>query len=281
MKPLLALIFCLVPAIAVAGESRFFAMDTIARGGPETVVPMLKELGYAGLGGQAGDETMAKALEDAGLRFFNGYLTVSLDASLPALNDSSRQAICRMKNHQTVLWLAVQAITKDGKALTGVEGDVVAIAKLDEIADHASGQGVRIALYPHTDFWIEKVEDAVRLADRLNRPDVGVTFNLCHWLKVEGSERDPLPVLKSALPRLMFVTINGADSGDTRAMDWKSLIQPLGRGSYDVATFLRNLDGTGYEGPIGFQGYGIQEDPREVLTQTLKAWLAMKLGRGP
>jgi hypothetical protein len=33
-----------------------------------------------------------------------------------------------------------------------------------------------------------------------------VTFNLCHWLKVEGAERDPVPVLRAALPRLMFVT---------------------------------------------------------------------------
>ena len=33
-----------------------------------------------------------------------------------------------------------------------------------------------------------ELEDGVRLADKLNRPSVGVTFNLCHWLKVEAGK---------------------------------------------------------------------------------------------
>ena len=46
------------------------------------------------------------------------------------------------------------------------------------------------------------------------RSGVGATFNLCHWLKVEG-DIDPTSMLKAAMPRLMFVSINGADGGDT------------------------------------------------------------------
>lgn len=138
---------------------------------------------------------------------------------------------------------------------------------------------MRIALYPHTNLWIEHVEDAIRVADKMNRPDVGATFNLCHWLKVEGGERDPEPVLRAALPRLMFVTINGADAGDTKTMGWDRLIQPLGSGSYDVAAFVQKLRALGYAGPIGFQGFGIKQEPREVLAQTMTAWQKMTSAR--
>ena len=152
------------------------------------------------------------------------------------------------------------------------EAEEIALARLGEIAGYAEPRGVKIALYPHTGLWIERVEEALRLADKLDRPEVGVTFNLCHWLKVEGAERDPAPVLQKALPRLMFVTINGADAGDTRSMGWDRLIQPLGSGSYDAGAFLRTLRRVGYHGAIGFQGYGIKGDEREILTRTMEAW---------
>ena len=113
------------------------------------------------------------------------------------------------------------------------------------------------------------------MVERLDHPAVGVTFNLCHWLKVEGAERDPLPLLRAAGKRLVFVTINGADTGDTKSMTWARLIQPLGEGSYDVAAFLRKLRAVGYTGPIGFQGYGIKAPPHEVLAKTMVAWKRM------
>ena len=112
----------------------------------------------------------------------------------------------------------------------------------------------------------------MRVADQLDRKDVGVTFNLCHWLKVEGAERDPVPVLRAALPRLMFVTISGADTGDTRAMGWDRLIQPLDVGTYDLRGFIHKLRGLGYTGPVGFQGYNIKAEPRDVLARSMAAW---------
>jgi sugar phosphate isomerase/epimerase len=264
----------------IVAANPFFAMDTIARGQPEAVVPLLKELGYDGIGGQAGDDRMAAALEAQGLRFFNGYLTLSFDDAAPALDDRLRGALDRMRGHKTSLWLSLARVQKNGVpfAKSSEEADGIVLAKLREIADYANLRGVRIALYPHAGTWLERVEDAIRVADKLNRDDVGVTFNLCHWLKVEGTERDPLPVLKAALPRLMFVTINGADAGDTKNMGWDRLIQPLGCGTYDVAAFLGKLRAAQYTGPVGFQGYGIKQDAREVLTKTIAAWRAMSAG---
>jgi len=99
-----------------------------------------------------------------------------------------------------------------------------------------------------------------------------VTFNLCHWLKVEGADRDPVPVLRAALPRLMFVSISGADTGDTRTMGWDRLIQPLDAGSYDLGAFLRTLRTVGYTGAVGFQGYNIKGEPRDILARSIAAW---------
>ncbi|MCE9609108.1 MAG: sugar phosphate isomerase/epimerase [Chthoniobacter sp.] len=271
---LLFLLTLVCGPLRAADANPFFAMNTIARGGAAEVVPLLKELGYAGLGGAVGDGAMATALEREGLKFFNGYHTISFHADRPALDDRLRGQIDAMKDHGTALWLAVARVQDAGRTFpnSSPDGDDVALAKLREIADYAEPRGVKIALYPHATLWLERVEDGIRVAEKLNRTSVGATFNLCHWLKVEGSERDPAPVLKAALPRLMFVTINGADTGDTKAMNWDRLIQPLGAGSYDVAAFLRTVHAAGYTGPIGFQGYGIKAPPREVLTRTMSAW---------
>jgi sugar phosphate isomerase/epimerase len=143
-----------------------------------------------------------------------------------------------------------------------------------ELADLARAQDVKIAFYPHAGFWLERAEDGLRLARAVDRPNVGATFNLCHWLKVEG-DRDPTPLLREALPRLFFVTINGADGGATKQMDWNRLIQPLDAGSYDVAGLIKSLRQLGYRGPVGFQGYGIPGDSRQILSRTMSAWKRM------
>jgi sugar phosphate isomerase/epimerase len=278
MKATLIQLTILLTGLSVLGLAQvtpeFFAMNTIARGGPDAVVPLLEDLGYDGLGGSAGDGAMATALEARGLKFFNGYLSLEFHAGQTALDKPLKQMIDAMHGHHTVLWIALAKVF-NGEAefqKSSPEADDIALSRLREIADYAEPHGVKIALYPHTDFWLERVEDAIRVADRMDRADVGVTFNLCHWLKVEGAERDPEPVLKAAIPRLMFITINGADTGDTRQMGWDRLIQPLDRGSYDVGTFLKKLHAVGYTGPVGFQGFGIKEEPREVLARTMSAW---------
>jgi sugar phosphate isomerase/epimerase len=261
--------------VTAAAANPFFAMDNIARGGPDVAPAMLRELGYDGFGGRALDEIMPPAIEAQRLKFFNGYHVLTLDPAQPAPNEKLRHWLAAMRGRDTVLWLALNKVMRaDGTPYSGssAEADSFVVAQVRAIADVAKTSGVRVALYPHTGFWLARVEDAMRVADQVNRPDVGVTFNLCHWLKVEGAERDPVPVLRAALPRLMFVTISGADTGDTRAMTWDRLIQPLDAGSYDLRAFIRKLRGIGYTGPVGFQGYNIKADPREVLSRSIAAW---------
>jgi sugar phosphate isomerase/epimerase len=272
------LLLCGAAHGAPALTNAFFAMDTGVRDATHATIQaqaqMLQELGYAGLGGSGYDVSAAlKELETRSLKLFNVYLTVGFATGKPALDDRLQQLITQLKGHDTKVWLAVNDLTKDGARLkpSDAQGDEVAVAALREIAACAQENGVKIALYPHTGFWIERVEDALRVANKVDRPNMGVTFNLCHWLKVEG-DRDPQPVLQQALSRLFFISINGADSGDTKKMNWDRLIQTLDRGSFDHAKFLRLVQEVGYTGPIGLQGYGIGGDAQDNLRRSMGAW---------
>lgn len=263
-----------------AEPNAFFAMNTIAKGPPEVVVPLLKELGYDGFGGAAGDRAMADALRLAGLRFYNGYLTLPLSVDKPGVPPGVAVHLDAMAGLDTTLWLAISKVQRGAASIAATfpQEQEAVVQRLREIADYAAARGVKVALYPHTGQYLEHFEDALKMAERLNHPAVGVTFNLCHWLKVEGAERDPLPLLRAAGPRLVFVTINGADTGDTKTMPWARLIQPLGEGSYDVGAFMRKVRAVGYTGPVGFQGYGIKAEPRDVLVKTMAAWKRMNTG---
>ena len=164
-----------------------------------------------------------------------------------------------------MLWLFV--LSKKHKPSDSA-GDRRAVEILGEIAEMAAEANVRVALYPHTGFWVERVEDAVRVVKQVNRKNVGVTFNLCHWLMVDD-EKNAESLIKSAMPHLFVVTINGADSG---GKNWKTLIQTLDRGTFNMRGFLKTLRDSGYTGPIGFQGYGIGGDAHDNLKRTMDTW---------
>ena len=139
------------------------------------------------------------------------------------------------------------------------------------MADLARESGSQLLLYPHTNDWIERIEDAVRIAEKVDRPNVGAMFNLCHWLRV-CKDRDYRTRLQQAMPRLWAVSINGADERDDQPKGWSKYIQPLDSGTFDMAAFLKTLRDLGYKGPIGLQCFGLGGDAREHLARSMAAW---------
>ena len=253
------------------GPNPFFAMDTATKDAAHQTakeqVEMVKELGYAGMGCTAGEGLgeMAEELDKNGLRLFTVYLGVNIDPDQQKYGPELKETIEVLKGRNGMLWLFV--LSKKHKPSDSA-GDPRAVEILQEVADMAAKANVRVALYPHTGFWVERVEDAVRVAKKVDRKNVGVTFNLCHWLMVDD-EKNMKSLIKSAMPHLFVVTINGADSG---GKNWNTLIQTLDRGTFDMRKFLKTLADSGYTGPIGFQGYGIGGDARENLKRTMDAW---------
>ena len=155
------------------------------------------------------------------------------------------------------------------------------MAIIREIADMAEKSGLRVSLYTHVGLYVNRVQDAVRLVKKIDRQNVGVGFNLCHFLN-QNDEKDMERQLNEAMPYLFFVSINGADGGDTRHMGWNRLIQTLDRGSFDVSRVLKVLKQLNYQGPVGLQCFAIPGDPRENLARSIKAWrkLCSRLAAG-
>jgi sugar phosphate isomerase/epimerase len=243
----------------------FFAMDTgTANGFAEAKIAMLKEVGYTGVDfsalasfGRSVEQLpeVLAAVDRHGLVLYAVYFTVEVDGrECPA---EVRRAIELRGRSDAVIWAALSSARF---APGSAEGDAAAVATVRSMAELAGRAGLRVALYPHTGQYAERVADNVRIAQEVSLPNLGVTWNLCHWLKVESGQGF-LTTATLALPYLMRVTVNGADApkGDP---GWDRLIQPLGAGKYDVYEFVSRLRDLGYRGPIGLQGYGIKDgDP--------------------
>jgi sugar phosphate isomerase/epimerase len=163
------------------------------------------------------------------------------------------------------------ALLITGMQPSDTAGDTRAVEILREIADLAIESNTRLALYPHSGDWLERVEDGLRLIGKVDRPNVGVMFNLCHWLKVD-EEKNLEPLLSSAMPHLFAVSINGTDTGEEIRSGTGNWIQPLDSGSFDMRAFLQKLKDHGYQGPIGLQCYGIGGDARDHLARSIAAW---------
>jgi len=265
---------------STALSNPFYVMDTnLSRWKnrtPDQVAGFLKELGYDGYG-HSGTKDIDKylaALKKHDLKLFNTYLALNLDAQVkikPAVLD----VVKKFKDTGAMIWLCVPGKKYDRKTRNG---DDIAVAAIQELADYAHKYNVKIALYPHAWLYVETVSDAVRIAEKVNRRNVGVTINLCHWLKVEGlkNSKETIDMIREAMPYLFQVTINGAESGDTKSMSFRRLIQPLDSGSYDVNALIAPLLQAGYRGPIGLQGYGIPGNPKENLKRSISAWKKMQ-----
>jgi sugar phosphate isomerase/epimerase len=197
---------------------------------------------------------------------FSTYVRVNLEAGNAPYDPGLPEAIQQLKGHGTALWLHVHGPRSPSNAL-----DDRAVEVIRDIAEMARASELPVVLYPHVGFYVATTKDAVRLVDKVDRDNVGASFNLCHFLK-QNDARDLNDCLKHAMPKLLLVSINGADSGDTRAMGWNRLIQTLDRGTFDVTPVLRTLKEGGYKGPIGLQCYAIPGDITENLGRSIKAW---------
>lgn len=259
--------------LAPAGANPFFVLDNgVVDEKHQTAraqAQLLAELGYdgisVGLDRCPSIPDLLDELDRRDLQLFTVYAGVNIDAGQVPYSAKLKETIRTLDERNTILWLFMQSKTHQPSSPAG---DERAVAILRELADLAARHKVRIALYPHHGFWLERVEDAVRIADKVDRPNAGTTFNLCHWLKV-NPEKSAESLIRQAMPRLFVVSINGADAD---GQNWKTLIQILDRGTFDMTGFLKTLGDAGYTGPIGLQAYGIGGDAYDNLKRSMQAW---------
>ncbi len=266
-------LFFLLFTLSAAAEWPFFVFENGVRQPQlEAQVKMLKEGGFGRIG-SARPTNVGKQLtvyDEAGIQLASLYVGSSISPERTIYPDDLRQAIKDLKGRDTLIELNIQGRMKEE------EGDQVAVPMVQEIADLARASGLKVALYPHAGFYVDTLSDGLRIATKSGRDNVGVMFNLCHFLKVEPNS-DLEETIRTAGDRLFQVSISGANEG---GRSWNALIQPLDEGTFNQAKLLKILKGIGYTGPVGLQCYGIPGNKAENMKKSMAAWndLMQKVG---
>src|SRR3546814_812177 len=165
---------------------------------------------------------------------------------------------------------------------SSAENDSLAVAILRELADMAAGYGIRIMVYPHVNFWVDNVDDAIRVIEKAGRPNLGLTFNLCHYLADQGTKAGEtlIPAIERAMPHVFAISLNGADKPTPAIMKdpdkWQYFIQPLGEGDYDTFSYLNAFISRGFKGPVGLQCFALEEEKSSHLKKSMEAWKGFK-----
>jgi len=240
---------------------------------------MLKELGY--------DATYLTAWSDAawndvpklkdvrrrhGLEVASVYTMYDLSK---APDEDGNGRVCRLI--QTIEGCqSVQIAINESKGRylpSDPSGDSDAMRAFDELLVLAARHGIQLLFYPHIKFWLERVEDAVRLCRKLGHPNLGAVFCGYHWFCVDGKNLNA--TLADAGPFLRDANL----CGSRRIVDQsgeRCTLEPLDDGELDNFAVLGALDSVGFRGMIGFQGYSVGGDAYHKLKRSLTAYHDMR-----
>jgi sugar phosphate isomerase/epimerase len=240
----------------------------------EEQAALVKKIGYKAISGSGVENyfEFRKALDHEGLKLPEIYIELNIDKGIAIGETQLKKIIRDSKDRDLLITLPISSKLYKNNHL---EGDAKLVEILTELADYAAVYHVKLAIYPHFSNYCESIDHALKIASMAGRSNIGIVFNLCHFLKVEGKEHIEEAVTR-AMPYLMMVSICGADSGDTKNMDWNRLIQPLGSGSFNTYDFVKLVKDKGYNGIFGLQCYNIKVDAQAALFQSLDTWNSFK-----
>lgn len=244
---------------------------------PEKQVQLVKSMGFDGMeknGLENFSETLT-ALDKNGLKLYTMYINVNLDNKEQPYDKTLRDVFKKLEGRPTMPWFF---ITSKLYKPSSEENDAIAVPILQEIADMADEYGIRVMIYPHINFWVDNVNDAVRVAKKVNRRNLGITFNLCHFFADQGTKASEsfIPTVEKAMPYLFAISLNGADIPTEDIIQskniWQHFIQPLGDGNYNTYEYLDAFISRGFKGPVGLQCYNIKEEKPVHLKRSVATW---------
>ena len=252
-------LFALTCSAAAKDTSKTFAPkfyafhNGVGFGSLENEAETLKELGYDGIsqvkqGGQKLAERIA-VYDKFGLKVLSIYLHVN-DKPIAA------DVIKPFKNRGAMVELTVRKMTP------------TTVKAVRATAEMSAKMKIRVALYPHHGNAVATMPQAMDLIAKVDHPNLGVMFNLCHFLKNEKAE-DLEKILEKAGPRLFGVSTCGADIG---GKNWGDLIKPLDQGNFPQKRLLIQLKKMKFAGPVGLQCYGVKGDKKTNLKNSIAAW---------
>jgi len=260
-------------------KNEFFALHNIIRGDStyntfDKQVEFVKNAGFEGIEINQIEsfDGMKMALDK--YKFKGSYFYVKLKLGQP-IDTRLESAIRALKGTKTII---APYILTDNSLYNArsPEGDAEAIRLLKKISFLSKNAGLEVAIYPHFSFYIERTDHALELAKKVNSKNLGLSFNLCHWLATTSlTERDNLKGhMKELKPYLKLMTICGAnDIISQKKSIFDDYILPLGTGSFDTYGFLKFMvKEVKYKKPIGVQCYNIKGNKAQLIQNTMTVW---------
>ncbi len=235
-------------------EPRLYAFQNgLGFGSASEEAQFLKQSGYAGVC-QVFDQGAAlasrvAAYEKLNLRVASVYLNVN---DTPILESTIKP----LANRDAILELTIQKMSPQ------------TVAAVRQTASMAEKLNILVALYPHHGNAIATMPQAIDLVQKVGHPNLGIMFNLCHFLKNEKPETLQA-VLTQAAPHLISISTAGADKQGT---NWGTLIQTLDRGTFQQAELFEILKSLNYQGDVALQCYGVKGDKKQNLRTSMAAW---------
>ncbi len=162
---------------------------------------LFRELGFDGaayplwLDGQLSGNL--QILDQAGLQLSMVFIRVNLKSAAQPYDSRVADAMSQLKGRGTTVCVLLGGF-KPGDP----QSMEPAVKVLRKLGDLAAQHQLRISIYHHLSTWTESLPFALEVAKNTARANVGVNFNLCHWLKVEG-EKDYRPLLREMPPRFL------------------------------------------------------------------------------
>jgi sugar phosphate isomerase/epimerase len=177
------------------------------------------------------------------------------------LNEEAKQILSVIAKNQIhpQLWVMGGG---DAKMSSEQEASFIVseIKRLRPIADAAAEIGCKVGLYNHGG-WFGVPENMVKLLRAIDRPNVGIVYNLHH----AHDELDRLPqVLELLSPHLLVLNVNGMQSAGDQ-VGKKILV--IGEGDRDLEVFAA-IQNSKYRGPIGILNH-TDNDARVQLQANL------------
>jgi sugar phosphate isomerase/epimerase len=251
---------------ALLAEREFFVFDnglTDLKSAEEQAA-LLQKLAYDGIctRPQNASEEFLAAMDRHGIKITATFLSLAATGSEQDVPEDVRDHIRRIKNRKPLVWLAIQNPNAS---------DDATVSLIRKVCDLSAENGLEVVLYPHVKFKIATGTACEHFRKLADRPNLGTSFSLCHFLCQEGEaglEAD----LKALGPHLKLIQISGADMIPPGKPDWARLIQPLGQGNFDMARVLRTLDTIGYKGPVNLQCFQIKQPASQHLATSMEAW---------
>ncbi len=264
----------LASTIAVAAPFEFFPFDNgVGRGKPDWTpdrqAETLKSLGYNGIGyNLTTPEALAswqKAMDAREMKIYSVYVYTYLGKN-PAYAANLESSLRLLEGRDTVLWIAIlrPKETEQEKAAPRDARDEEAVKLIRDVCALAKKYHVKVAVYGHRGFYIETAEDSLRVVEKAGCDNLGASFNVAHEVS-HGNGQRLEEIIKKTAPKLMLVSINGAD------LATQSILR-LDQGDLDVAGVVKALKDNGYKGPIGLQCFSVPGDVDANLKANIEAW---------